>query len=394
MSEQVSEKTPVHFPELIGQERIHTILSRAVTGGRLPHAYLFLGPEGSGREAAAIGLARALLCRSAHEQRGTEPRELPCEHCDSCAQSRKLTHPGLSLLYPLPKPKESASDEVGEQSYTDNQQKQIVELIAAKAEDLYIPLNIPGAQEILIEHIRSLRREFRLTSYSGGWRIVIISQADKLRIEAANAFLKLLEEPPKNVMFILTSTRESRLLPTIISRCQILRFPPLSEEEIAKELAGRLNVDADKAHSAARLAGGSWREAVRWAKEDPAGEMAKAVDLLRQLVKGDPGTLDVLADNTAQSSAGEFDNLLVLLSKWIRDVQRYASDPERHQELSRDEALVRFAGFTAGRDHAAAIEEVNTARLDLQRNVQPALVAHNLFTSLWRTLFSKSSATV
>lgn len=384
----------VVFSDLVGQERIVEILARAVTGKRLPHAYLFLGPEGSGREAAALGLAKALLCSSDHERRGSQPDTLPCGECDSCRQSQKLAHPGLTLLFPTPKPKEASSEEQPDISYSSAQQKQIEELLKLKAEDPYTPLTVAGGQEILIEHIRALRREFRLTSYSGGWRVVIVSQADRLRVEAANAFLKLLEEPPKQVMFILTSTRESKLLPTIVSRCQILRFPPLAEGELAEELEGKLDVDPKIASSAARLAGGSWREAVRWAKEDPAGEMTKAVDMLRQLVKGDPGVIDLVTDSVAQSSAGEFERLLVLLSKWLRDVQRYAMDPGRHEALGRDKALVKFASFTAKRDHAAAIELVEESRLDLQRNVQPGLVAHHLFMSLWKLLFAKQPSAV
>lgn len=171
-------------------------------------------------------------------------------------------------------------------------------------------------------------------------------------------------------------------------------FPPLAEEDLTRELVERSSVDEAVASSAARLAGGSWREAMRWANEDPAGEMSKAVEMLRQLVKGDPGVIDSLTDTVAQLAAGEFERLLVLLSKWLRDVQRYATDPARHEPLSRDEALVKFAGFTAARDHAAAIEVVEEARLDLQRNVQPALVAHHLFMSLWKLLFRKQPSTV
>lgn len=389
------DQVDVSFPKLVGQDHIREILSRAVRQERLPHAYLFLGPEGSGKEAAALGLARVLLCLSDHRRRNTEPTQIPCGTCDACVQTAKLANPALRILFPLPRPKDSGDDEGTSESYTDTQQKQIDELFAAKAADPYIPMQLPGGQEILIEHIRALRQEFRLTSFSGGWRIVILSQADRLRVEAANAFLKLLEEPPDNVMFILTSSRESRLLPTIVSRCQILRFPPLPEGVLMQELRERLKVDEGKALACARLADGSWREAVRWAKEDPAGEMSKAVNLLRDLVKGDPGVLDQLTDTWAQAGAGEFSDMLFLLSKWLRDVQRYGAAPDHYPELGKDPALVKFVSFTKERDLAAAIEEVDNARLDLLRNVQPALIAHHLFLRLWRTLFEKpASATV
>jgi len=389
-----ADNAEVRFENLVGQDRVREILSRGITRKRLPHAFLFLGPDGVGKEAAALDLAKTLLCRSDHQRRGQTPEVLPCGKCDSCTQFAKLAHHSLRLIFPLPKPKEGSTDEAAADTYTGAQQKQIEELLAAKANDPYTPLIIPGGQEILIEHVRALRQEFRLTSFSGGWRVVILSQADRLRVEAANAFLKLLEEPPDDVMFILTSSHESRLLSTIVSRCQVLRFQQLPINLIMDELKTRFKANEEKAAYCARLSGGSWHEAVRWLGGDPSAEMQKVVDFLRELVRGDPGVRDNLVDTWAQAGSGEFTNLLVLTSKWLRDVQKYLTSPDEHPELGQDAALVKFARFTAGRDFSAAIEEVENARLDLMRNVQPALVAHRLFLHLWRKLFDSSSATV
>ena len=388
--------TPVELPHLVGQQRQKEVLVRAVRTGRIPHAYLFLGPEGVGKEAAALDLARAMLCLSDHRSHGTTPEKIPCGECSSCAQSHKLAHPNLKILFPLPKPKKSGSnDDENNEAYSDAQRKQMDDALAAKLDDYYSPLSVSGGSEILIEQIRVLRGEFRLTSFSGGWRVVLISQADRLRVQAANAFLKLLEEPPENVLFLLTSSRESKLLQTIISRCQILRFPPLPEDVLRYELKERRGIAPATAEASARLAGGSWKNALRWAEANPAAEMEKAVVLLRSLVKGDPGVLDALVEEwSLPSKTEDFGNLLVLLGKWLRDVQRLDADPSRHPDLEGDTSLMRFVGFTKGRDHARAIELIEEARLDLERNVQPGFVAHHLFVHLWRTLFEKRPATV
>jgi len=382
------------FPNVIGQQKQLEVLLRALRTGRIPHAYLFLGPDGVGKEAAALDLARALLCLSGHHTEGNLPPTLPCGTCSSCVQSAKLAHPNLKVLFPLPKPKKSGDDEEEEQSdeYSEAQRKQIEDVVAQKSRDYYLPLSVSGGTEILIEQIRVLRGEFRLTSFSGGWRVILVSQADRLREGAANAFLKLLEEPPADTLFILTSNRESRLLQTIISRCQILRFPPLPEEVLRHELTVRHSVEEKSAEASARLAGGSWREALRWAQSDPSAEMGRAVKLLRSLVKGDPGEIFTLVDEFSSSSKGEeFSKLLTLLSKWLRDVQRLDADPARYAILGSDVALQKFASFTEGRDHARAIELIESARLDLERNVQAGFVAHNLFVQLWRTLFERPS---
>lgn len=386
----------VRFTQLVGQERVRDVLTRASRTGRIAHAYLFLGDHGAGKEAAALDFARVLLCRSHAQRRGNEPDTFPCEQCESCAQSRRLSHPGLRILFPLPKPqspKEGEDTAEAVEQYTAAQQKQIEGVLAAKAEDFYAPLAVPGGQEILVDHIRSLRQEFRLTSYSGGWRVVLVSQADRLRVQAANAFLKLLEEPPPNVVFILTSSRESRLLSTIVSRCQVLRFALLDRDTIRRNLQERLALDGRRADAATRLANGSWRRAVEWAQGDPAAETERAVDLLRELVRGDPGTFDELVDRwSAPAKTSEFAALLDVLTLWLRDVQRWDAHPEGEPELSRDEQLVKFATFTEGRPFEDALAALAEARLDLERRVQPALVAYTLFRSLQRVLFARAGA--
>ncbi len=379
----------VEFNNLVGQNHPKDVLYRAVKTGRLPHAFLFLGNDGVGKETAALDLARSLLCLSDHQRRSVPPTIIPCNQCDSCVQISKLAHPNLKILFPMPKPKATKDDDSGE-NYSAAQQKLISDKMYEKSIDPYTPLTVQGGQEILIEHIRALRNEFRLTSYSGGWRIVIISQADRLRVQAANAFLKLLEEPPENVMFLLISSKESRILPTILSRCQVLRFAPLSEETIISQLVERESITVEKARASARLCEGSWYSALRWSKEDPAAEMVKAVNLLRSIVTGDPGKIDKLADDLgAASKLDNFKDLLTLLSKWIRDVQRYDAAPEWYSDLTSDEALIKFAKFTENRDFEEAIEVIEIARLDLERRVQSSLVAHNLFMNLWRILFKR-----
>jgi DNA polymerase III subunit delta' len=379
----------VEFNKLVGQKHAKDVLYRAVKTGRLPHAFLFLGNDGVGKETTALDLARSLLCLSDHQRRSVTPANIPCGVCDSCVQISKLAHPNLKILFPMPKPKPGKDESDGE-NYSTAQQKLISDKIYEKSVDPYTPLTVQGGQEILIEHIRALRSEFKLTSYSGGWRIVLISQADSIRVQAANAFLKLLEEPPENVMFILTSSKESRILPTILSRCQVLRFAPLSEETIISQLVERVHIDINKARASARLSEGSWYSAVRWSKEDPAAEMVKAVNLLRSIVTGDPGKIDKLADDLgAASKLDDFKDLLTLLSKWVRDVQRYDAAPEWYADLTSDEALIKFAKFTENRDFEEAIEIIEIARLDLERRVQSSLVAHNLFTNLWRILFKR-----
>ncbi|MDP8208751.1 MAG: hypothetical protein P9L92_18955 [Candidatus Electryonea clarkiae] len=382
------ETLTVHFKNLIGQEKISKVLSKALLSDRLAHAYLFLGAEGVGKEAAAIDFARALICDLSPGQANEMGEIIPCEQCSSCSKSRFLQHPNLKILFPMPKPKDRSEGETSEE-YSEKQSKRIEEALDAKVENYYSPLNVDGGKEILVEHIRTLRKEFSMTAFSGNRRVVIISQTDRLRKEAANAFLKLLEEPPVGTVFILISSHESRLLSTIYSRCQAIRFPPLPGEVIKNELQEKIGVDEQQAKTATRLSYGSWYRALEWASGNPVEEIEKAVEVFRLLAKGDPGIIDAEVDKlTGRDKAGNLPRLLGLMIEWLRDVQRYDSSSDENKEQSEEEALVRFANFCSGRDFAMALEEIDQARLDLTGNVQPAVVIHTLLVSLRKILFA------
>ncbi len=377
----------IMFPQLIGQEKAANVLKRAIQSQRSAHAYLFLGINGVGKEAAALGFARALLC----ENLETGISNIPCEKCGSCEKSKRLTHPNLKIVFPLPKPKERSEESSGDE-YTVAQQRKIEETLSKKADDHHYPLVIDGGKEILVDHIRSLRHEFSLTSFSGKYRIVLVSQADRLRLQAANAFLKLLEEPPPGVVFILTSSREARILPTIKSRCQMLRFSPLQRDVIADELCERHNIQQDQAKTAARLAGGSWNRAREWSEGDPVKELENTVNLFRMLAKGDPGEIDIEVDKIS-SPTDDFLIKLNLMAQWLRDVQKYSYSPTSYSELGEDPALLKFSEFCRGRSFAEALDVIENARLDVERQVQPALVAFSLFTRLEKILFDSSTIT-
>lgn len=175
---------------IIGHEKQVKFLQKSIERNRLSHAYLFIGPEGVGKMTTALAFARALQCENAKE-------EDFCGHCQSCLAIEEENHPDVHLI--------------GLEKDT---------------------------REISIGQIRKLRRDFILSPLSGLYKIGVIQGADLLGAEAANAFLKTLEEPLGKAIFILTSSSEN-ILPTISSRCQILKFPSLSKLKLKEELENR-----------------------------------------------------------------------------------------------------------------------------------------------------------
>lgn len=193
-----------------GHEDLVQGFRRVVERGRLGHAYLFCGPPGVGKRLFAQELARALLCES--------PRGLlePCDACPACVQIDSATHPDF---FPAARP----------------------------ADALEFPIDL----------MRTLCGQFALKPARGRGKVIVLDDADDLNQESANCFLKTLEEPPPRSLLILVGTSRERQLPTVVSRCQVVRFAPLKDDLVGELLEAQGVSDPAMRARLVRLAGGS-----------------------------------------------------------------------------------------------------------------------------------------
>src|SRR5262245_54091470 len=208
---------------LAGHQDARRRLGEAVKEGRLPQVLLITGPEGVGKQRLGLWLGQLLLC----ERPGSEP----CGTCRSCRLVLELSHPDLHWLIPIQRPKAGEPDKQVEEAA-----ELIAEAVAARREKpLYEPAD--GMATHPIATARLLLRRAVLTPVEGRWKVFVLGEADRLvpqeaSQEAANALLKLLEEPPKDTWVVLTTTEAERVLPTIRSRAVPLRLGRLSDEEV------------------------------------------------------------------------------------------------------------------------------------------------------------------
>ncbi|MCK5077196.1 MAG: DNA polymerase III subunit delta', partial [Calditrichia bacterium] len=191
---------------------------KSISQKQIGHAYLFYGYEGVGKEAFAIELATHLLCEYGPA--------VKCGKCTSCLQMKKLWHPDFHYIFPLPSKTKIKDDTIS--SSMEN-----------KAQNPFVNIN-PSDKNIYIgiETIRTLKNELYKHPQQGDKKIVIIQDIETMRVEGANALLKVLEEPPPYVYFILITSKISRILPTILSRCQLIHFDkPASDKthEVLKQ---------------------------------------------------------------------------------------------------------------------------------------------------------------
>ena len=217
------------FDELTGNSRVKVVLKRMLISDRLPGAMLFTGEEGIGKKLFALEIARALNCRTPKDHEA-------CGVCPSCVRIMKLNYP-----------QRDDAEEWTQIIWTDHAD---------------VGLVIAPRRVLRVDQMRQIEKEANFRPFEGKARVFLIDEADKLNDASANALLKVLEEPPRTSYLILITARPAMLLPTILSRCQMVRFSPLSPDEIEKYLTKNKLVDAKTARLRARAAGGSMGRAL------------------------------------------------------------------------------------------------------------------------------------
>lgn len=249
------------FSEILGQDYIKNHLTKSASLGRIPHAQLFVGPEGSGTLVTAIAYAQYILCSNLENENtnGNAACNLKFE---------SLSHPDLHFIYPT-----VTTDEVKTKpkslDFIKDWRTFVLETPYGGLFDWYNLLGVQNKQgEIRVDDAQEVLKSLALKSYEGGYKIMIIWMADKMNIAASNKLLKLLEEPQEKTLFILISENEEDIIQTIRSRCQVIHFNGLSESVIAKTLIEKYKIEENSALKIAHQAQGNFNKALNLLNED------------------------------------------------------------------------------------------------------------------------------
>ncbi|MGC8836965.1 MAG: DNA polymerase III subunit delta' [Anaerolineae bacterium] len=310
------------------------LLQKGLEEGRIAHAYLFSGPPQVGKTTLALEFARALLCTG-------EGR--PCDACPACRRVQAGTHPDLHRVEGTGK---------------------------------------GGA--ILIDQVRELRQGAALAPVHGPYRVYVVPHIERATTEAANALLKTLEEPPPQVVLLLTTSHLASLLPTIVSRCQVLALRPLPREEVEAALRDRWHLPEADAALLARLSGGRLGWAVR-ASQDPQllARRGAWLDALHQALRS--GRLQRLrqAETLATLPEEEVQEVLDLWAGYFRDLLVWKGGyPDGIHHVDRHAALAEVAGRCTLEQAREALRAVLATWDALQHNANRRLALEVLLLSL------------
>jgi DNA polymerase-3 subunit delta' len=341
------------FEHLAGNPFVRSVLCRLIESGRVPNSILFTGIDGIGKKQFAIELARAFVCK---QPNGIEP----CNICSACKRAGVFT---------LPKDDDR-----------DAHKRVII------SEHLDVGMIVPFGRNILVDAIRHLEAEANFRPFEAKARIFIIDDADRMNEAAANALLKTLEEPPATTHLILITSRPDALPPTILSRCQRLRFSPLPEQDIELYLTEHKGYNPQDARLAARFALGSIGRAIEIDLADLKARREKMLEVLGSAV--DRHALVALLRTSEAIADGKekerFELSLDLLQSLINDAWHITvgGDAARSKNPDLADKLASIAA-AAGKDKLAAWNvDIENLRGSLDVNINRRIATDALFTKM------------
>jgi len=307
------------FKKIKGQNKAIDQIKYLIANQKFAGSYLFYGPAGVGKLITALEFTKILNCEEYNSER-------PCRNCNSCHKIDDLTHPDLELIFPTPN--FDVNDEGGYKN--DKERKQIQNYLENIIKTPFKRYKFSKTTAIRINTIRYIERKLRYTPAEGNYRVIIMIDADQMVVHAENAFLKTLEEPPPYAIIILLTTKLDSLLPTIISRCQKVRFTKIPVSTIENELIDNFEIEKVKARIAARISNGSMGKAILIAKEQNPRARQLSLDVIDSLINNDLQSIYDLSEYFKRNRDEELLlGMIDFLIIWFVDIVNLKNVPEK-----------------------------------------------------------------
>ncbi len=342
------------FDKLIGNNPNKEVFQRLIKTDRVPHSLLFVGKNGVGRKQFALGIAKSFVCLTPNDS-------IACNNCKNCVRASK---------FDFPKPDDKDTH------------KQVI-----FSEHPDIGMVIPYKKNILVDTIRELEKEANFLPFEAKARFFIIDAAEKMNDAAANALLKTLEEPAETTYIFLISSRPSSLLPTILSRCQMVRFAPIPFKEVEDYLLSTEKYPSEDAKLIAKLSRGSIGNALEINLEKYREQRNKLLDVIDNLSlnRGFSNILKTAEELCDPKNKDDYENNLVILQVLIHDVWSL-QNKQNPQIINFDiePSLKKMSQTIETQKLTKWLDEIETLRENLKSNLNRKIATDALFMQMAR----------
>jgi DNA polymerase-3 subunit delta' len=297
---------------IYGQQSVLDILDRLILSSNIPHAFLFTGIDGVGKEFTAIKFTAVVNSIDTSNS----------EHLDQIISA--YSEPYVKFVYPLPRGKNETDESGPFEKLNSDDLDLIKEELHKKKENPYYKLSIPKAAKIKVNSIRDIKKFLSFNYSDIKYRTILISDAHLMNEEAQNALLKNLEEPPEGVIFILITPYPGLLRETIRSRCWDLNFSPLNNYDLKEILVSHFNIGPDLAESIAPFSNGSITNALNLLDTDFYFLLEKVISILRfSFAKKYHSALNEISYFLKENSANRMKILVQMIIIWLNDIQQH-----------------------------------------------------------------------
>ncbi len=381
------------FNEILGLAHIKNHLASSADAGRIPHAQLFVGPEGSGTLPMALAYAQYIICgnKNAENHGQDQACNMKCE---------ALSHPDMHFAFPVSNSAKVKSHAVSNH-YMEEWRQFIQQQPYGNLFDWYRLIGIERKQgQIGVDEAHDIVKKLSLKSYEGGYKVMLIWMAEKMNIATANKLLKLIEEPPEKTVFLLVAQNEEQIIQTIKSRCQILHFPPLAEEAMAKALEAE-GLIREEALRLAHEANGNFNKALDLMNNDSEDLVFEKwfVQWVRSAfkAKGNKGAVHELilwAEEVAKTGRETQKKFLQYCIAVMRQAMLINFNVKQlaYMRIHVDGfQLDKFAPFIHENNVLKIVKELEDAMYHIERNGNSKIILTDLSIKLTRLLHKKES---
>jgi DNA polymerase-3 subunit delta' len=376
------------FQDVIGQTEVKGHLQEMVQNNRISHALLFLGKEGCGSLPLALAFAQYIVCQEVKANPGAADS---CGVCPPCQKAKQLMHPDIHFSFPVIPRK--AGDKPVSTDYISEWREFIGQYPYG---NVYDWLQFIGAENkqgnITAQECNDILRRLSLKSFESEFKILILWMPEYLGNEG-NKLLKLIEEPPPNTLFVLVAENESLILPTILSRTQLVKIPVINTSELVNALTSRAKIPVEQAQQIAPLAEGNYREALQMIRHAEEDWQSLLREWLNAIVKTGPIAQVKWVDEISKLGREKQKQFLRyfnhLLEQAIRT--RILEDKQLPLSSTEQDIAVKFNKIASFSQQQAIIEELDKASYYIERNANGKMLFHALTIKLYHIIADKQA---